>query len=361
MNRPRFVDLRLSHFPAAIGLCSTNIAAIAAAANEAQLSLLYDPLTPEEGWYGGTATMAFTVQVSSITGCGFAYVTTPREVGRLTDMAACQRPMAIHNGFFEYLQFGRGLQPKTQNCGGNGCSCGIQAQAYTRDNVVTLSDFTAGLARKVRIFPSESADIGKRVVVRGKDQNGITVLRVDPTTQQPVTGEEVFLDFPFVETVNSYTPPLTGLDKDITLGPVTFFTVNPTDGSQSALSSMEPNEMVSAYRRYLLNGLPRFCCDSAASTNPLPVTITAQARLDFIPVASDDDYLLIQNIPALTEEAQSKRYSRMDTPNSMQLEAKHHARAISLLNGQIDHFEGKTQTAIGVPIFGSDRLRRQPV
>jgi hypothetical protein len=350
--------IRASALPAAVGLCANQISQVSAYVNDAQERLLMDPLAPDEGWFGGTATMVFNVQVSAITGCGFAFVTTPREVARLTDMAVCQSPMAIRNGFFEYLRFGRGLQPKSQNCGGGNCGCGISAQAYARDNVVTLSDFTAGVARAIRIFPTDAADVGRRVLVRGLDANGIPVTSIDTTTQQTISGEYVFLQFPFVDTINLFKPPLTGLDKEPTIGRVTFFTIDPATGTPQQLSTMEPLETTANYRRYLLNGLPRFCCDA---TTPLPVTITAQAKLDFVPVVSDPDYLIIQSIPAITEEAQSLRYGRMDTPAAAQLEQKHHAKALAILNGQIDHFEGKVSTAVNVPIFGSARMRRQPI
>jgi hypothetical protein len=120
---------------------------------------------------------------------------------------------------------------------------------------------------------------------------------------------------------------------------------------------MDPNEGVASYRRYLINGIPsnNLCCTSPGS----PLQLTAQGRLDFIPVQNETDYLTIPNVPALIEESQAGRFRKME--NGLNQSVYHHNQALMLLNGQIDAYEGKTNTAINVPIWGSQRLRRQPV
>lgn len=193
------------------------------------------------------------------------------------------------------------------------------------------------------------------MLVQGKDQNGQIVLSVDPVTGQAQEGEFVNLTFPFVQTVNQFST-VTGLSKVATLGPVQIFQVDASTGTQAVLSHMEPSETNASYRRYLLTGLPRNCCNTPAGT----VTVTAQAKLDFLPVVTDTDYLTIPNIPALIEEGNSLRYSRIDSQNASALEQRHHAKAIALLNGQLDHVEGKINVAITVPLAGSDRFRLNP-
>lgn len=349
MFRPTLQALRASSFPAAIGLCQADISAIAAAANEAQERLLMDPMAPDEGWWGGWASMRFLVQSTN----GHAYITTPQDIARLIVMDVCRRPVPMRNGFYEFLEFGRGLQPKLR--GGSCGTCATNTQTFDRDSVVTLSDQTVSPAI-IRFYPTDSADANRRVLVQGVDKNGMVVLGTDITTQKAIFGEYIALTVPFTDTINQYSR-LTGFIKDRTLGPVTIFQVDPVTGAQTLLSSMDANEVTASYRRYLLNNLPNHCCNQPAGT----VQIDAQAKLDFVPVASDPDYLLIQSIPALIEEAMAIKYSRMDAAGAPQLEAKHHAKALSILNGQLDHYEGKVSAAIKVPIFGSARLRPQPV
>lgn len=317
---------------------------VAVYCNDAQQRLLMDPLTPDEGWWGGWATMNFTASISN----GHAYVTTPSEVARLIVMGVCQSPVRIRNGFYEYLQFGSGLQPKTCSTG----NCGSAFQGFERDNVVTLSSLLS-TPQKIRIYPTDVRDTGLRVLIQGKDQNGQVILTTDPGTGLSAPGEYIVLQFPFSDSVNQFST-ISGLQKDQTYGPLQFFQVDPNTGTEVALSAMEPNEASASYRRYLLNAIPNtpLCCGASGT-----VQITAQVRLDFTPVQNETDYLIIQNVPALVEEAQSIRFSRMESANAAQQSALHHVRALSLLNGQLDAMMGKTNTAISVPIFGSNKMR----
>lgn len=345
-----------SSFPGSIGICASDISTVAAAVNECQERLLIDPMAPDGGWWGGWARMVFNVSVG---GDRYAYIVTPADIARVIVMDVCDKPVQIRNGFYEFLQFGIGLQPKPTACviGSNSQSCNLHStmQAYERDNTVTLTDQTVSPAT-IRIYPTNSADLGRRILVQGTDQNGQVIYGVDTVTKAAILGEYVTITLPYADTVNQFTK-LTGLLKDQTVGDIQIFQVDPTTGTQTEISSMSPNEITAQYRKYLLNGLPTRCCTTGCGT----VQITAQVKFDFVPVQSASDYLLIQNLPALIEEGQSIRYSRMDSPKAAELEMKHHARALALMNGQLDHYFGKTQTAINVPIFGSNRLRAQPI
>ena len=312
-------------------------------ANDAQERLLMDPLCPSEGWWGGSVTLNLTATIANRS----AYVVTPREIARLIVMGICQQPVQIRNGWYEYLQFGRGLQPK----GCQNSACASPFQAYERDNVVTLAPLLS-TPQQVRIYPTDVRDAGKRVLLHGKDQNGMVILTTDPGTGQSAPGEYISLSFPFSTSVNQFST-ITGIQKDQSYGLVSFFQVDPNTGAEVALSAMDPNEGTAWYRRYLVSGIPsqNLCCTSPGS----PLQITAQGRLDFVPVQNETDYLTIPNVPALLEEAQSIRFSKME--NGANQSAFHHARALQLLNGQIDAMEGKTSVAISVPIFGSARLR----
>lgn len=307
-----------------------------------------DPMAPNEGWWGGTVTLNLTASITS----GAAYVVTPREIGRLTDVAVCGHPIRIRNGFWEYLQFGRGLQPKACRSG----LCGGQLQAYERDNVVTLAPLLS-TPQKIRVYPTDARDSGLRVLLQGKDQNGQIILTTDPNTGTSAPGEYLSIKFPFSDSVNQFLGQMSGIQKDETYGPLQFFQVDPNTGVEVPLSSMEPNEDAANYRRYLVNGIPNqnLCCVAPGQ----PLQVTAQGRLDFIPVENETDYLTIQCVPAIVEEAQSIRFSKME--NGLQQSGFYHARALALLNGQLDAYEGKTSVAINVPIFGSARLRPQPV
>lgn len=347
--------VRSSELPGELGVCASDISRIAQIVNRAQQQLLYDPDTPDEGWWGGWARMRFTVQVHH----RHAYIVTPRDVARIILMDVCQRPTRIRNGFYEFLEYGAGLHPRKKNCAngsvGQDCGCNTPTQGYERDNVVTLADQTV-VPATIRIVYTDPSDVGLRVLLQGIDSNGQNVLSTDGTTQQPISGEWLALASPFVDSAYQYRE-LTGIQKAVTQGPVFFYQVNPTTGEQTLLSSMEPGETTASYRRYLVDGLSARCCDTPCGT----VQVDAQCKLDLVPVQSDPDYLLIQNIPALIQECLSIRFSKMESKGAATLQLKCHATAMRLLNGQLDHFLGKTQTAIRVPIFNNDRVRAQPI
>lgn len=348
MMRPTLSVFRAQFPTEAMGICATD-PMVAAYANDACERLMLDPLCPDEGWNSGWATMAFTASVLN----GAAYVTTPREVSRLIAISICQRPIPLRNGFFEWLAFGRGLQPK--ECHNTGC--GSSLSAYERGNVVTLAPLLA-TPQTIRVYPSDVRDTGLRVLIQGKDQNKITILTTDPGTGLSAPGEYLGVNLPFVDSVNQFST-IDGLQKDEMFGPLSLFQVDPISGAEVPLSTMQTNESVASYRRYMIGGVPNInlCCASPGN----PLQITAQVRLCFSPVANETDYLSISCIPAIVEEAMSIRYGRMDSNNAAQQSLLHHQRAIALLNGELDAAIGKTNVAISVPIFGSRKLRRQPV
>ena len=344
MNRPNLAEFRALFPSEALGVCQSD-PKVRNYCNESQERLLMDPLAPEEGFWGGWVAMTFSASVAANNA---AYITTPREVARLTNIAVCQKPIPLRNHFYEYLDFSPGLQPKT--CNQN--VCGAQFQGYARDNVCTLNPLLP-TPQIIRVYPEDPRDLNRRVLIQGKDNNQMTVLTTDPGTGQAGEGEYLTIKFPFVDSLNLFSE-LTGMQKDQTYGMIQLFQVDPTTGLEVALSAMEPNESTASYRRYLIAGIPNMnqCCQSSGA-----LQLSAQARLDFIPVVNETDYLTIPNVPALLEESQSLYFSRQDSSLAAQQAGIHHARALALLFGQLDKHLGKISTAISVPIFGSNRLR----
>lgn len=345
MRRPTLQNAIAAGVGTPVGLCANNISEIAAIVNLATEQLMLDPMTPDEGWWGGWMRMIFNV----VSVNHAAYIVTPSNVARVVLMAICEKPVKIRNGFYEDLQFSIGPQPRA--CQSKSCQP-TTMQAFERDSVVTQTDF-AGSPQFLRVFTTNPGDLGRRVVFQGPDKNGVDILDIDTNTQAAIEGETVFINSPFVQTVNQFSG-LTGILKDATLGFIQVFMVDPATGTQTLLTTMGPNETTAQYRRYLLNGLPNNGCCS----NPnQPIQVTADCRLDFVPVVSPSDYLSLPCIPAIYEQVQSIRYSRMDTPAAAANEVKHHRRALELLSGQLDAYLGKTSVSVTVPIFGSDRLR----
>lgn len=346
MIRFRVKDIRDSGRWRELGYCD-NDPRLPGVAYTAQSRLLNCKEAGDEGWLGSFAEMAFTVDRTH------PYLTTPREVARIEAVNVCTRPIELNNQFFEYLQFGNGRMPKRRG------HCGPRlTEAYMRNIVPTFVDI-GPVPQFIQIFATDPADVtnSKRVFLQGTDANGVTVYTMDGTPPVQVMGEYDVLTSPFTVSPTTWGS-ITGVQKDVTQGPVRFDKVDPTTGESVTILTMEPSEQVAAYRRYFFHPVPRNCCGTV--TNPQSVSVTAICALEPLPLVADTDYLLLQGdgaIEALFEESQAVRYGSMDTPTGKQMSRERHNMAVQILNGVISRYMGLDTPAVQFAPFGSARLR----
>lgn len=351
--RLRLYDCRISRLPTIIGKCQSDIPEIANYVNTAQQRLLYAAEACDESWWGTWAEVRLNVSRAA------PYITLPREIARLEAITICDKPVPVLNQFYEYLQFGNGRMQKRRLNNANH----IRA-AYTRNNAVLFTDLTNG-PQLISLFGSDATDLQgtKRVLVQGLDQNGQVVYTNDGGNT--IIGEFVTLKAPFATTTNQYSL-ITGIQKDVTAGPVQIFQMSPVDSSQILLSTMEPGEQTTDYRRYFFDCLPCGCCPTPNSPTTTascsqPPQVTAIAKLELIPVVNDTDYLLFHNLEAIIQECQAVRFSEMDNAAAKQQAALHHREAIRLLNGELGHYLGVNTPAVQMHVFGSAKLERQAI
>lgn len=341
--RTSFFQFKQSRAPNAAGLCQADGPGLASLVNEATQRLL--EAGGDAGWYGSFAKVVFNVP------CDDPYITCGRHIARLINIDLCRHPIRIQNPFYEFLEFGAGLQRETPSCANNRCDCSDGMQAYDRGFFPTMVDITPG--HKLRVFMGSAGDNGKRIFFQATDSNGMPIYTLDNGVR--VNGFFLTLDamFPFVESPMAINE-ITGVQKDVTIAPVQVYGVNPTTDESTLLSTYEPSEQTAAYRRYFLSNLPDKCndCDSPANQ----VQVTAMAKLEFVPVQADTDYLIIGNIPALKEECLSIRYGEMDTPAAQQMSQLKHREAIRLLNREVVHRLGKERPAFLYSPFGAAKL-----
>lgn len=345
----RLIDFRNSGAAKSIGLCYGDIADIAAEVNEAQRRLILCREAGDEGWYGTWSEIAFTLTRSS------PYFTAPREVARLEMADVCNCPIQINNQFFEYMQFGNGRLPKLRPA----CNWPLRA-AYSRNNVPTFVDLT-NTPQYIAVYPTDVTDVeaNLRVLVQGLDSNGMPVYSQDNGVR--VDGIYVTLASPFVVTPMQFST-VTGIQKDVTNGQVQIWQLDPTTGVQVQLLTMQAGEESASYRRYYFDSLPNGCCFANVTQNSTtPVTITAIAKMEPIPVSADTDYFTLQGegvLEALSDECQSVRYSRMDKTEAKAMALERHKSAVGILNGILCHYVGKDSPAVNFKPFGSANLSR---
>jgi hypothetical protein len=341
LSRHTLLDVRASRIPEVIGSCAGGNQLLLSTVNEAQHRLLTDESQPDEGWWGTWAIILFDLETDD------PYFTLPRGVARVTATDVCKKPVLLRNQFYEYLDFGNGIRPLS--CSGSGLCENLLA--FDRGRVVTFKDINPP-NKKLRVYVTDDTDLEKRVLFSGKDAFDNIIYSQDGFSR--VSGEFVTMSSPFADTTNQYTE-ISGIQKDITNGQIQIFEVDTVTGDETLILTMEPGETVAGYHRYFINGLPNSCCGTETTQ------ISALCKLDFVPVVVDTDYLIIGNLSALKEECQAVRLSEMDSTEAKRSAMAHHANALRLLFGELDHFVGKERVSITVPLFGSDKLRRQVV
>lgn len=328
-------DIKRSRFPAVIGACQTDTGAICSVLNEATQRLIF--ASGEGGFWGCWRRFAMNVDRDN------PYIVLPRQFARVINLDVCRTPMRIQNSFFEFLPGGIGLQdPSTlpEYCG--------LFQGYERDPVPTQVSI-ASTGQLVRASITDSRDVGKRVLISGKDSNGNEVYTTDGNNN--VRGLFMVLEDPFVTSAFVFSE-ISAFQKDTTWGDVVLQSVDETTGETVTLSRYGPTEINPSYRRYLLQGLPAGCCCPSTGA----ITITGIAKMEYVPVFQDTDQLIISNIPALVEEAQAIRYSSMDVGEAALLESKHHRKAIRLLQDEMRHYCGEQTPAVTVQTFQPQAL-----
>lgn len=340
-QRLRLYDLRVSRFPRVLGLCADNVPEIAAYANSIQETLLFDKAAGDSGWQGTFAEITANISRSQ------PFLTLPRNIARLETVVACDKPIQLNNQFYEYLAFGNGRMRTSR------CRCPGTLQAYARNNAITFQDLT-NAPQTLRLYLTDPLDVGKRVLLSGLDANDKPIYTLDG--QVTVSGIFLALDSPFVSSPLTFNR-ITGVQKDVTRGQVELYQVDPTTGDEVLLLTMEPSETVASYRRYYFSNLPTSCCPVPGAAEGT-VQVRAIAKMEPVPVISDTDYLLLTSREAFIEEAQSLRLSEADTGAAQQMAAVHHAKAIRLLIGELSHYQGLDNPAVGFFPFGSASLER---
>jgi len=341
MVLPTLGAFMASRGPQALGLCSTDTAGCAAAVNAASERLLFAREVGDSGWIGTWTEIAFDITQDD------PFITTPFNVSRIQSIDLCTAPIPISNQFFEYLRWGFGRWPKA-TCNANRCA---PLRAYDRGKFPLFSDILPP-DKKIRVYLSDSADEGKRVLLQSLDGNNQPRYSLDGTVQ--VLGDFLTLTAPFVDspaTVNK----VTGIQKDITLGPVSFYEVDTGTGDQRLVLTMQPGETTASYRRYYVGGVPTSCCNPPSITAGT-VQITALCQLAFVPVNVTTDWLVIPSLEAVINECQAGRYMEIDQPSSKGMADYHHRAAIRLLQGQSVHEQGSLEPAVSFSPFGGARF-----
>jgi hypothetical protein len=298
-------------------------------------------------------------------------ITWPREVKTIEAMNLCGYNIPIQNQWYEFQTDERA--PRT-GCGREGC----EAEELLDRGMVTQFRDSVGSC-KFRVYPSLTADAGKRILLQGIDPATNEEIRtLDTVSGEYVWGEYVTLPnpaiTPFVETTNLFKQPgLNGAQKPLTQGRVTIVAYNPTTTISTQVAVWGPSEENPEYRRTYLIGMPEVCggtsgCNAQAENDCIDhgdgcvppdeectnTVVEAIVRLEFIPAIVDSDWLFIGNLQAIKH--MMKAIQKEDRNQYTEAEREIQLSLRSLRN-ELEAYSPNERSVINVQPFGSAKTQ----
>lgn len=333
-----------TRIPQALGICSTD-PRLVAWLNEAQQRLI-----TKANWIGTYGRFKICATDSCIT--------MPPQVASIERVALCGVPIPVHDMWYEFLDNGLGVRAANTNSGSACCgnTCGAE-EANLRGWFPTFGDIR-GTDKKLVVSCDLSADVGKRILVLGYDQNRNWIRTVQGGT---IADGEVLLLAQGAGTTSTkfFDGGITGIQfLDDRAGLVWLWELDTVAVTQRLIGSYQYWERNPSYARYLF---PSILAQTNSEGGCTTTTVEMIAKLDFIPVAVDTDYLLITNVPALKNMATAvKQMEEAVSTDDFTRAASFEAIALRELDAEIEHYLGEGRV-VGMNVRGLNHGGVHPV
>ena len=209
-------------------------------------------------------------------------------------------------------------------------------------NFPVFNPIAAGSSARIQLTPALVNDAGKTLTLFGADANNQTILTARPDGSQQA-GEVVTLAYPSALSVNTFSR-IDRVFKPVTNGAVTATQVF-ADASIAPLGFYEPSEISPDYTAHKVHG-----------HTVTAQTITALIKLKFIPVAYDQDLVLIDNLEALKFAIQAMK---LNDAEQLQAQQSFEAASIRELNLQLAQNMPEEQEPVSNNTFRGTRIGQQ--
>lgn len=178
------------------------------------------------------------------------------------------------------------------------------------------------------MYADVAEDAAAKILLFGNDENGNWIRS---ESSPGVWHDGLYVSLSGGPNLSSkFFTALTGVQKPVTKGAIRLYEYDTVLTTQRALAVYEPTETNPSYRRSFIGSIcPGADCDT--------VQVMVMAKLEFIPVSADTDWLLIGNLPAIKDMCQSILKSERNLfDESVQWEA----RAVQALRRELSHYRG---------------------
>lgn len=262
----------------------------------------------------------------------------PRQIAGIESIAVCDQPVTVRNRWYEFLP-GVGLRGQSTRhegpnwdcnaCGGEGL--------IDRGETCCFADII-GTNKKIKVYADVTENSNAKIILLGYNADGQWIRSF--VGGEWIDGEKISISTDPVTSTNFFSS-LTGAQKPITNGNVRLYEFDADLTTQRAIAIYEPDETNPAYRKMFISSLEgTTCCNCTDDDDEEDRTtqITVMAKLEFVPVRNDTDWLLISNFSALEAEAQSILKRRN---NLAEESLTWHAMAIQTLRAELRHYAGR--------------------
>lgn len=294
-QRLRVKNLREGRILAALNVCETD-ERIPQWANGFQERALV-----RGRWFGTTQLMRLCLTDSCC-------VILPREVAVIEAANLDHHPLGMGNAWYQFIK-PHSECSSSRSSSGSPCSgpqlacacCGCSQRVMEDKGTVASFATTTGTNQKIRAYPGNAVDVGKKIIFQGYDKNGNWVRTVSGGVV--IDGESVTLALPFATTTTIWNPGApTAVIKDPTSYRVLVYSVDATSGEESAIADYQPSETEPMYRMVQIEG----CNDTCGGTGTK--TLLAIVSLQHIPATVDNDWLLFTNREAYKFGMMAEKY-----------------------------------------------------
>lgn len=293
----------------AAGLCATDSRVIDYI-NEAVQSLL-----PKGKWVGTYQRYLICTNESCLV--------WPRQIETIEAMAICNRPGVVRNDWFEFLENGPGVLT-TDSC--------IDRTAVDRGTVCAFNDITVGaLDRYIRVYADVAEDAAAVITLQGYDENGQWIRTQVSGTW--IDGERVAISTTPTLSTKFFTR-LVRVIKPVTNGHVRLYEYDSVGlANVQALAVYEPDETLPEYRKTFIPSL----VNAAAGSDCENVKVEVAAKLRYLPVSVDNDFIMLGNLRALCEMVRALRKYENDLIAEAQA---YEATAVRYLQEELKSYKG---------------------
>lgn len=259
----------------------------------------------------------------SHTGC----VTWPRQISTVEAFAVCSCPGVIQNEWYEFDQNGPGVVDSGDDVG---------LRLIDRGTACVFEDII-GVNKKVKVYADVAEDAAAVITIQGYDEN-FQWIRTQVLGVW-IDGEQVAIVSGAPVTSTNIFTSITGVLKPETNGPVRLYELTPVTLVQRPIAVYEPSETRPVYRRSIIPNLGNMngCCTTEDEDECPRQQVTIMAKLQYIPVAIDNDWLLISNIMALKWMIKSIVKAEQNLVTDSEL---YDRKAMKLLQEELATYEG---------------------